>query len=95
LGLTIDTNKLTVGITREYRNQVKDLLDEKWPTSRGIFKVADIQKLVGKMAHLGKGTPWIFKLLSHVYTSSAFALKQNKALLLACSPKFRELVDRI
>jgi hypothetical protein len=47
------------------------------------------------MAHLGKGVPWIFKLMSHVYTSLAFALKQNKALLLACSPELRELVDRI
>jgi hypothetical protein len=27
LGLTIDTNKLTVGITWEYQKQVKDLLD--------------------------------------------------------------------
>jgi hypothetical protein len=40
------------------------------------------------MAHLGEGAPWIFKLMSHIYTSLAFALKQNKALLLACSPKF-------
>jgi hypothetical protein len=95
LGLTIDTNKRTVGITREYQNQAKDLLDKKWPTSWQIFKVADIKKLVGKMAHLGKGVPWSFKLMSHVYTSLAFALKQNKALLLACSPKFRELVNRI
>ncbi len=47
------------------------------------------------MACLGEGAPWIFKLMSHVYTSLAFALKQSKALLLACSPKFRELVDRI
>jgi hypothetical protein len=95
LGLTVDTNRLTVGITREYQNQVKGLLDEKWPISRRIFKVANIQKLVGKMARLGKGAPWIFKLMSHIYTSLAFALKQNKALLLACSPKFQELVDKI
>ncbi len=95
LGLTVDTNRLTVGITQEYQNQVKDLLDKKWPISRQIFKVAVIQKLVGKMAHLGKGAPWIFKLMPHIYTSLAFALKQNKALFLACSPKFQELVDKI
>jgi hypothetical protein len=60
-----------------------------------MFKVADIQKLVGKMAHLGEGAPWIFKIMSHIYTSLAFALKQNKALLLACSLKFRNIVDEI
>jgi hypothetical protein len=95
LGLTVDTNRLTVGITQEYQNQVEDLLDEKWPISWRIFKVDNIQKLVGKMARLGKGAPWIFKLMSHIYTSLAFALNQNKALLLACSPKFQELVNKI
>ena len=95
LGLTVDTNKLTVGITPEYRNQVRELLLESWPISRRIFKVADIQKLVGKMARLGEGAPWIYKIMSHIYTSLAFALKQNKELLLACSPKFHEIVGNI
>jgi hypothetical protein len=88
LGLTIDTNKLTVGITWEYRKQVKDLLDSKWPASWRIFKAANIQKLVGEMAHLGEGVLWIYKLMSLIYHSLAFALKQNNALLLACSQKF-------
>jgi hypothetical protein len=88
LGLTVNTNKLTVGITPEYRKQVRDLLIEVWPSSRRIFKVADMQKLIGKMARLGEGAPWIYKIMSHIYTSLAFALKQNKLLLLECSPKF-------
>ncbi len=95
LGLTVDTNRLMVGITPEYRNQVRDLLDLKWSFSRRIFKVADIQKLVGKLARLGEGAPWIFKIMSHTYTSLAFALKQNEALLLACSPKFCEILNKI
>jgi hypothetical protein len=33
--------------------------------------------------------------MSHIYTSFAFALKQNKELLLACSPKFSEIVGYI
>jgi hypothetical protein len=33
--------------------------------------------------------------MSHIYTSLAFALKQNKELLLACSPKFCEIVGSI
>jgi len=95
LGLTVNTNKLTVGITPESRNQVRDLLLKSWPISQRIFKVADIQKLVGKMARLGRGAPWIYKIMSHIYTSFAFALKQNKELLLACSPKFSEIVGYI
>ena len=37
LGLTVDMNKLTVGITPEYRNQVRELLLESWSISRRIF----------------------------------------------------------
>ena len=33
LGLIVDTNKLTVGITPDYRNQVRELLNESWPVS--------------------------------------------------------------
>ncbi len=33
--------------------------------------------------------------MSHIYTSLAFALKQNKELLLTCSPKFCEIVGNI
>jgi hypothetical protein len=50
LGLTVDTNRLTVGITPEYQDQVRQLLVLHWPISWQIFKVADIQRLVGKLA---------------------------------------------
>ncbi len=50
LGLTVDTNRLTVAITQEYRDQVSELITMHWPISCQIFKVADIQKLVGKLA---------------------------------------------
>jgi hypothetical protein len=96
LGLTVDTtNLMTVGITPQYCQQVFDLITEKWPDTRQIFNVRDIQKLVGKVARLGKGAPWIYKIMSHVYTSLAYALKQNELLLKECSPKFRDIVSRI
>ena len=95
LGLTVNTNLMTVGITPKYRQQVFNLITEKWPDTRQIFKVRDIHKLVGKVARLGKGAPWIYKIMSHVYTSLAYALKQNKLLLKECSPKFRDIVSRI
>ncbi len=44
LGLTINTNRMTVGITSEYCQQVLDFLTDSWPDTRHIFKVQDIQK---------------------------------------------------
>ena len=78
MGLTVNTNRVTVGITLVYRNQVRDLLVLIWAIIQRIFKVANIQKLIGKLACLGEGAPWIYSIMSHIYTSLAFALKQNK-----------------
>ena len=59
-----------------------------------MFEVNDMQKL-GKLARLGKGAPWVFKLMSHLYTSLAFALKNNTELLEKSSSGFRALVHQI
>jgi hypothetical protein len=95
LGLTVDTNRLTVAITQECWDQVSELITLHWPISQQIFKVTNIQKLVGKLAWLGEGAPWIYKIMSHIYTSLAFALRQNKELLLVFSLKFCEIVGNI
>ncbi len=95
LGLTVDTNLMIVGITPEYCQQVLELLTNSWPDTRQIYKVRDIQKLVGKVARLGKGAPWTYKIMSHVYTSLAYALKQNDLLLHTCLPKFCSIIGRI
>jgi hypothetical protein len=60
-----------------------------------MFEVNDMQKLVRKLVHLGKGAPWVFKLMSHLYTSLAFALKNNTELLEKSSSRFRALVHQI
>lgn len=94
LGLVIDTNTMTVGISDDYIRKVRDLL-KNWDPSKRFFKVNDMQKLVGKLARLGEGAPWIFKLMSHLYTSLAFALKSNTELLEKSSSGFRDLVKQI
>jgi hypothetical protein len=66
-----------------------------WPDTRQNFKVGDKQNLVGKVAHSGKGNPWIYKIMLHVYTSLAYALKQNDLLLRTCSPKYHNIVGRL
>jgi hypothetical protein len=59
--------------------------------------VGDMQKLVGKLARLGEGAPWIYKLMSHLYTSLAFALKSNAELLekSSSSSGFRKFINQI
>ena len=94
LGLVIDTNTMTVGISEDYIRKVRDLLSN-WDPNKRFFKVNDMQKLVGKLARLGEGAPWIFKLMSHLYTSLAFALKSNTELLEKSSSGFRDLVKQI
>jgi hypothetical protein len=94
VGLVVDTNTLTVGLTDEYIGQVRELL-KLWDPDRQFFKVKDMQKLVGKLAHLGEGAPWIFKLMSHLYTSLEFTLKTNTELLQESSRGFRDLVNQI
>ena len=94
LGLIVDTNKMTVGMTDEYIQQCRELLN-LWDQDQRFFKVGDMQKLVGKLARLGEGAPWIYKLMSHLYTSLAFALKSNTELLEKSSNGFREYVRQI
>jgi len=60
-----------------------------------MFKVNEMQKLIGKLARLGEGAPWIFKLMSHLYTSLAFALKNNTELLENSSSEFRAFIRQI
>jgi hypothetical protein len=94
LSLVVDTNKMTVGITDAYRQQVRKLLSN-WDSKKRMFKVHKMHKLVSKLAILGEGAPWIFNLMSHLYTSLAYVLKNNKKLLKNCSKEFRELINQI
>ena len=94
LGLVVDMNKMTVGMTDEYIQQCRDLLN-LWDQSQRFFKVGNMQKLVGKLARLGEGALWIYKLMSHLYTSLAFALKSNAKLLIKSSSRFRKYVKQI
>jgi hypothetical protein len=78
----------------EYIQKLRNLLD-LWDPNTTFFKVNTMQKLVGKLARLGEGAPWIFKLMSHLYTSLAYALKSNTKLLEKSSSGFKDLVKQI
>jgi hypothetical protein len=64
LGLTIDTNKLTISIPYKYLNEVLDLINSTWHPNQRCFKVFKAQKLTVKLACLAEGANLVFYLLS-------------------------------
>ena len=57
--------------------------------------MSEAQKLTGKLARLAKGADWVFHLLSHLYSSIAYALSENKRLLTESSAEFCDIVLEI
>ncbi len=53
------------------------------------------QELTGKLGHLDKGANWVFHLLTHLYTSIAYALSENKKILEDSSPEFQTLIKSL
>jgi hypothetical protein len=95
LGLIINTNRLTVAIPPKYLQEVLKLLNSTWHPNQRCFKVSEAQKLTGKLARLAKGANWVFHLLSHLYSSIAYALSKNKRLLTKSSAEFQDIVLEI
>jgi hypothetical protein len=93
LGLVVDSNKMMVGITDDYIQQVRELL-LLWDPNQRFFKLRYMQKLVRKLARLGEGAPWVFKLISHLYTSLAYALKSNTKLLVKGFSSMRDFFKK-
>lgn len=95
LGVILDTHMMTVSMTPEYVAEVKHLLDTTWHTGRKRFTVSEAQSLTGKLARLAEGAHWVFHLMSHLYTSIAYALAENKKLLSEASKEFQTIAADI
>ena len=90
LGLVVGSHKLTIRVSNEYLKQVRELLKCKWHPNRKFFRVSELQKLIGKLRRIGEGASWIYKLMSHLYTSLAFvSLRSDDAFLQESSSEFR------
>jgi hypothetical protein len=87
LGLIIDTNTLTVGIPPNYIKEVLNLINTTWYLHCLCFTVGEAQRLTGKLGHLLEGAQWVFHLLTHLHASIAYALAENKRLLVDSSPE--------
>ena len=95
LGVNLDTDKMVVSMTPEYVAEIQALLDKTWHKHRRRFTVSEAQSLTGKLARLAEGAHWVFHLLSHLYTSIAHALSDNKKLLSESSEEFQTIVADI
>ena len=95
LGLIWNARALTVGITEEYRAELLALLNKTWHKARKSFTIHELEVLVGKCARLGEGANWVFHLMTHMYASTAFALKSNASFLGQRSKNFVEHLKKI
>jgi hypothetical protein len=95
LGLILDTNRITVAIPSSYVNEVWAIIDATWHKKRRTFIVSEAQTLTGKLGHLAEGAPWVHHLMTHLYTSIAYALAENKRLLTESSQEFCDIVESI
>jgi hypothetical protein len=95
LGLVINTNRMTVSVPNDYIQSLCLLIESTWHTHRQQFTVKEAQELTGKLGHLAKGANCVFHLLTHLYTSIAYALSENKRFLADSSPEFQILIKSL
>ncbi|KAL7523311.1 hypothetical protein ACHAXR_000887, partial [Thalassiosira sp. AJA248-18] len=90
LGYIINTRKMTIGVPSEYILKVANLMTTTWGKQRRSFIVKEAEMLVGQLAHISNCAPWLKHILSHIYTSIAFALGNNTSFLICTNKSFRE-----
>lgn len=95
LGIQVNTRSMTIAVTHEYREQTLALINKTWHSSRKTFNAKQAQELVGKLGRLSSGAYWVFHLMSHMYTSIAYALKMNRRYLEEASDEFKEILNNI
>jgi hypothetical protein len=95
LGLLINTNRMIISVPDNYIQGVCLLIDSTWHTHCQQFTVKEAQELTEKLGHLAEGANWVFHLLTHLYTSIAYAFSENKRFLADSSPQFQTLIKSL
>ena len=81
LDLVFNTQKMTVGMTKEYRWEVQHLMDTMWHPDREAFTANEMELLVGKLRHIGQAHRPIYHLMPHMYASVAlYCITMNNIL---------------
>jgi len=94
LGLLVNTWEMTVSISDEFRREVLTLLTATWHCRRERFTVKELELLVGKLGRIAQAYRPFYFLMSHLYSSLAFALCENRAFLINTSKRFRALIKK-
>ena len=89
LGLVINTRRMTVQAPNEFIDRVANLIKTTWNPSRLAFTVKEVEMLTGQLGHIANSAPWLKHLLSHLYSSIAYALKSNQSYLICTNKHFR------
>lgn len=92
LGLEWNTRLMTVGIDAAYRRKVLDLLTKTWHAGREAFDVMEMEKLVGTLGRVAQAFRPLYHLMPHLYSSVAYALRENERFLMSTSRRFRQMM---
>lgn len=95
IGLTFNSRLLRIGITQEYILQVLQILDTEWPKGFRNFTLDSIVTLAGKLARLGEAAPWVFHLMTFIYSSITNALRCNEKFLLKKDFRYQSFISSI
>ena len=93
LGLEVDTRAMTVSITTNYRDEVLSILRSTWHVHRQTFTVKEMELLVGKLGRIAQAFRPLFFLMSHLYSSLAYALRENNSHLVNTSRRYRAMLQ--
>ena len=94
LGLLVNTREMIVSISDEFCREVLALLTSTWHCRRESFTVKKLELLVGKLGCIAQAYCPFYFFMSHLYSSLAFALRENQAFLVNTSKRFRALVEK-
>lgn len=95
LGLLFNTRTLTVAMTKEYLEELRTLIKKTWHKGRKSFYINELEVLLGKCARHGEAANWVYHLMTHMYSSSSFALRENREFLGRNSSNFVKYINKI
>jgi len=94
LGLLVNTQEMTVSILDKFHREVLALLTATWHCRRESFTVKEFELLVGKLGRIAQAYCPFYFFMSNLYSSLAFALRENRAFLINTSKRFRALIKK-
>ena len=93
LGLVFNTLKLSVGMTKEYRQEVLLLMDMTWHPDHGACPAKEMEILFSKLGRIRQAYRPIYHLMPHMYAYVAYALRHNEYYLASTSRRFCKLIQ--